>query len=144
MHGFRIFSFPSLGIFSPFPHGTSSLSVSGEYLVLDDGPPRFPQDFKCPVVLRNVLAASANFVYRSVTFCALAFQLCSTISSGRLCCTPYNPRRAFQCTDFAAHSKARRVWTFPFSLALLGESQLVSLPTGTKIFQFPAFAFLTE
>ena len=34
--------------------------------------------------------------------------------------------------------------SLPFSLALLGESLLISLPTGTKIFQFPAFALLTE
>ena len=37
--------------FSPFPHGTSSLSVGREYLVLDDGPPGFKQGFTCPVLL---------------------------------------------------------------------------------------------
>ena len=37
--------------FSPFPHGTSSLSVVGEYLALPDGPGRFPRDFTCPAVL---------------------------------------------------------------------------------------------
>ena len=31
-------SLPYLGFFSPFPHGTSSLSVSQEYLALPDGP----------------------------------------------------------------------------------------------------------
>ena len=41
--------------FSPFPHGTGSLSVSGEYLALDDGPPGFRQDFSCPVLLRKHL-----------------------------------------------------------------------------------------
>ena len=29
--------------FSPFPHGTSSLSVFATYLALEDGSPRFPQ-----------------------------------------------------------------------------------------------------
>src|SRR5512136_3143671 len=38
--------------FSPFPHGTSALSVREEYLALEDGPPRFPRDFSCPAVLR--------------------------------------------------------------------------------------------
>ncbi len=33
-------SLPSQGFFSPFPHGTGSLSVSQEYLALEDGPPR--------------------------------------------------------------------------------------------------------
>ena len=45
-------SLPSLGCFSPFPHGTISLSVSQEYLALPDGPGRFTQDFSCPALLR--------------------------------------------------------------------------------------------
>src|SRR5271169_1112355 len=50
--GFRSISLPYLGGFSPFPHGTSSLSVSGEYLALEDGPPSFAQDYTCPELLR--------------------------------------------------------------------------------------------
>ena len=38
--------------FSPFPHGTGSLSVSGEYLALPDGPGGFTQDSSCPALLR--------------------------------------------------------------------------------------------
>lgn len=38
--------------FSPFPHGTGTLSVSGEYLALADGPAGFVQDFSCPALLR--------------------------------------------------------------------------------------------
>ena len=38
--------------FSPFPHGTGTLSVSQEYLALPDGPGRFAQDFSCPALLR--------------------------------------------------------------------------------------------
>ena len=38
--------------FSPFPHGTGSLSVSREYLALPDGPGRFGQDSSCPALLR--------------------------------------------------------------------------------------------
>ena len=37
--------------FSPFPHGTGSLSVGNEYLALEDGPPMFRQDYTCPVLL---------------------------------------------------------------------------------------------
>src|SRR5690554_4654263 len=44
-------SLPSQGFFSPFPHGTGSLSVSWEYLALEDGPPIFRQDITCPVLL---------------------------------------------------------------------------------------------
>ena len=38
--------------FSPFPHGTCSLSVSQEYLALPDGAGRFRQDFTGPALLR--------------------------------------------------------------------------------------------
>ena len=50
-------SLPSSGCFSPFPHGTGSLSVSREYLALEGGPPSFEQDFTCPVLLRCHRAA---------------------------------------------------------------------------------------
>src|SRR5690606_13136989 len=38
--------------FSPFPHGTGSLSVIGEYLALPDGAGRFTQGFSGPALLR--------------------------------------------------------------------------------------------
>ena len=38
--------------FSPFPHGTGTLSVSREYLALPDGPGGFGQDSSCPALLR--------------------------------------------------------------------------------------------
>ncbi len=49
-------SLPYSGFFSPFPHGTSSLSVSQEYLALADGPARFTQGFTCPALLRIPLS----------------------------------------------------------------------------------------
>jgi hypothetical protein len=45
-------SLPSPGSFSPFPHGTISLSVATTYLALEGGPPRFRQRFSCAVLLR--------------------------------------------------------------------------------------------
>ena len=41
--------------FSPFPHGTGSLSVSQEYLALADGPAKL-QGFTCPALLRIPLS----------------------------------------------------------------------------------------
>ena len=38
--------------FSPFPHGTGSLSVMSEYLALPDGASSFSRDFAGPVILR--------------------------------------------------------------------------------------------
>ena len=47
---------PDLGYFSPFPHGTGSLSVSQEYLALPDGAGRFRQSFTCSALLRILLS----------------------------------------------------------------------------------------
>jgi hypothetical protein len=46
--------------FSPFPHGTCSLSVSCSYLALPDGPGKFRQDSSCPALLR-ILPDFNNF-----------------------------------------------------------------------------------
>ena len=45
-------SLPCPGFFSPFPHGTGTLSVSYSYLALPDGPGGFTQDSSCPALLR--------------------------------------------------------------------------------------------
>ena len=57
-------SLPSPGFFSPFPHGTGSLSVSKEYLALEDGPPIFRQDFSCPALLVASLVPQIRFRIR--------------------------------------------------------------------------------
>ena len=51
-YGFRIYCTPLPGFFSPFPHGTGSLSVISEYLALERGRPGFPLGYSSPVVLR--------------------------------------------------------------------------------------------
>ena len=62
--GFRIYFTPLPGFFSPFPHGTSSLSVDYEYLALEDGPPIFRQGFSCPALLVATLVPHSNFYIR--------------------------------------------------------------------------------
>ena len=64
-------SLPSSGYFSPFPHGTSSLSVTKEYLGLEGGPPTFRQDFTCPALLKDQLAF---YPYRAITYYGSSFQ----------------------------------------------------------------------
>ena len=51
-HGFRYCFTPLPGCFSPFPHGTRALSVTGEYSGLEGGPPGFGPGFTCPALLR--------------------------------------------------------------------------------------------
>ena len=67
-------SLPSQGCFSPFPHGTGSLSVAREYLALESGLPSFPPDYTCPVVLRMPLRVRSAFGYMALTFFGSAFQ----------------------------------------------------------------------
>ena len=70
--GFRFYFTPLPGFFSPFPHGTGSLSVDDEYLALEDGPPIFRQDFTCPALL--IYHQNMPFEYRIVTFYDCSFQ----------------------------------------------------------------------
>ena len=58
--------------FSPFPHGTGSLSVVEEYLGLEGGPPMFGQGFTCPALLED---HAAFYPYGPVTRYGRAFQL---------------------------------------------------------------------
>ena len=63
-------SLPSSGCFSPFPHGTGSLSVSKEYLAFEGGPPIFRQDFTCPALLN--MSSGASHTGLSPTMAALS------------------------------------------------------------------------
>ena len=56
-HGFRISFTRHLACFSPFPHGTSALSVIEEYLGLEGGPPRFAQNSTWSALLGIPLGA---------------------------------------------------------------------------------------
>ena len=58
-----LFHDPSPGRFSPFPHGTCSLSVIREYLGLPGGPGRFTQDFSGPVLLGIPSNSRQDFAY---------------------------------------------------------------------------------
>ena len=65
------FSLPLSGCFSPFPHGTSSLSVMHEYLGLEGGPPTFRQDFTCPALLED---NGSHYAYGAITRYGPTFQ----------------------------------------------------------------------
>src|SRR5215813_14371124 len=67
-------SLPSQGFFSPFPHGTGSLSVASEYLALPDGPGRFKQGCLCPALLRYHWKEDCIFTYGAVTLYGRPFQ----------------------------------------------------------------------
>ena len=118
-YGFRIYFTPLPGFFSPFPHGTGSLSVDHEYLALEDGPPIFRQDFTCPALLVAGLVPHHCFCVRG-----------------------YHPLwPAFP--DRFANNDAKTCWLLRVRSPLLPESRLISVPSVTEMFQFTEFALPT-
>jgi len=81
-------SLPSPGFFSPFPHGTRSLSVVGEYLALPDGPGRFPRNSTCSAVLGKSTKGRIGFRLRG---CHPLWPAFPDRSTNRPLCNPLNP-----------------------------------------------------
>ena len=65
---------PLPGFFSPFPHGTCTLSVTSQYLALSDGPDGFNRDCTCPGLLGNSPTGCIALTYRAVTCYGHTFQ----------------------------------------------------------------------
>ena len=109
-------SLPCSGCFSPFPHGTGSLSVSREYLALPDGPGGFAQDSSCPALLRIPLR-QLELRVRDCHPLRCAFP----DTSAHSCCPTsrsYNPDVALP---------RQRFGLFPVRSPLLGESLIYFL-----------------
>ena len=122
-------SLPCSGYFSPFPHGTGSLSVSQKYLALPDGPGSFNQDFSCPDLLRIpiiLLILTCTGLSPSMVWLSrhIPFHINNNITGPS---TPTTPKRY-------------RFGLFPVRSPLLRESLLFSFPPGTKMFQFSGLA----
>ncbi len=108
-------SLPCSGFFSPFPHGTCSLSVSQEYLALADGAAGFRQDSSGPALLRvplrlNCLPVRASHPLRTA-FPDRSRSQFSTIPR------PYYPGRAVTPPVWAPPRSLAATWgiTFVFS-----------------------------
>ena len=112
------------------------------YLALRGGPRRFTRAFPDPVLLGNTIGRSFAFVYGAVTLCGAPFQSAST--SNRFC-NSLKRLPSFQMgpTTPSQHRRQavplRRFGLIPFRSPLLRESQLLSFPRGTEMFQFPRF-----
>ena len=94
------------GFFSPFPHGTGSLSVDYEYLALEDGPPIFRQGISRVPPYFSHLVPQCRFSYGAIT---------------RYVAFPFR----------SLNNNAKTVQAAPISLALLWESRLISFPAAT-------------
>ena len=107
------FSLPCSGFFSPFPHGTGSLSVSQEYLALADGPAGFTQGFTCPALLRiplSITSLARTGLSPSMVRLSKRFRFTLHRMS-----RSYNPEHAETCP----------VWASPLSLATTNGITLV-------------------
>ena len=122
---------PLPGFFSPFPHGTCSLSVTREYLALRDGPRGFRQDSTCPRRTQDTSKRSQDFAYRIFTFYDLTFQI---IRLSYDFVTPYRK----------SYNPSPKDWfgLFPFRSPLLRKSIFLSLPPATKMFQFTGCSYI--
>ena len=69
-----LFHDPSPGCFSSFPHGTSSLSVTREYLGLASGLARFTRNSTGSVLLGKSSKSHKGFAYGTVTRYGQTFQ----------------------------------------------------------------------
>ena len=127
-------SLPSQGFFSPFPHGTGSLSVSKKYLALRDGPRGFSRDFTCPAILRNL---SSEPIDCRLPGCHRLWPIVPDRSTRQLVAhslalkpdRPYNP-----------NVQAHWFGLFRVRSPLLAESLLFSVPAGTEMVHFPALS----
>src|SRR5215831_18173340 len=115
---FQVYFTPLPGFFSPFPHGTGSLSVDHEYLALEDGPPIFRQDFTCPALLVASLVPHPTFHVRG--------------------CHPLRP----PFPERSVKSDVKSCRLLRVRSPLLAESRLISVPPATEMFQFTGFASL--
>ena len=121
-----------MGCFSPFPHGTGSLSVRNEYLALRDGPRGFKQGFSCPALLRYLLRVWISFVYAPVTL--------YRVSSQRLRLSTRLVTLLLQALQPPCHRNGTGLGYIRFRSPLLSESRFLSLPGGTEMVHFPPFA----
>ena len=125
-------SLPSQGCFSPFPHGTGSLSVAREYLALRNGLRSFPRDFSCPVVLRNLSSEPAHFRLPG------SHRLWPTVPGRSTNVLVFDSPALRPDRPYNPFVQARRFGLFRVRSPLLAESLLFSLPAGTEMVHFPA------
>ena len=97
------------------------------YLALEGGPPSFPQNFPDSVVLRiprHIVSFPRTGLSPPLVGLSRPFRFSFNADAGS-----YNP-----------HSRSRGFGLFRFRSPLLTESLTISLPSGTKMFQFPECA----
>jgi hypothetical protein len=110
-----------MGCFSPFPHGTGSLSVTEEYLGLEGGPPTFEQGFSCPALLED------QETPLPVPGCHRLWRAVPDASGSSLLATGLVRVRSPLLTESRPRPEGRK-------------PMLLSFPPASEMFQFAGFA----
>ena len=108
---------------------------------MEGGPPSFPQGSSCPVVLRNTPRFSHPVAYGALTLSGGPFQAPSARMLLHLFRNGSRRCRVLQPPDGIGlpSTQPSGFGPNPFRSPLLRASRLISLPRGTKMFQFPRF-----
>ena len=128
-----LFAFPSWYLFTIGRQGVFSLGRWSSQL---------PTGFLEPRGTQEPPRRSASFAYGAITRCGPTFQTVQLgtglVTSRKRCRTPH------AALQHRVHNAGRlaciRFRLFPVRSPLLGESRLMSVPGGTKMFQFPPLA----
>ena len=132
MHGFRFYFTLHLESFSPFPRGTSSLSVTREYLALRDGPRRFPPDFTCPAVLGCPEREPTRFRLQDyhLLWFAFPYDSASVLVDDSPACALWIPQplRTQACSGLGCSPFARRYWGNRVFFLFLGVLRCLTSP----------------
>ena len=121
------FHSPRRGAVSPFPHGTSSLSVTDEYLALEGGPPGFGRSFTCSALL-GIPIGRHRFSRTGLSPSTVQLSKSIPLTSARATSGSRNPA-----------AQAPRFRLFRVRSPLLAKSRLMSFPPGTEMFHFPGY-----
>ena len=119
------------GSFSPFPHGTGSLSVTREYLALRDGPSRIPTGFHVSRCTQDPERREPGFVYWTITISGVASQPLRLPDS--LVTPKFSPKTPLSKLSGLGSSRFARRYS---------GNRIFFLPAATKTFQFTGIYLL--
>src|SRR2546422_2819752 len=135
-----LFHSPS-GVLFTFPSRYLSAIGRQECLALEGGPPEFPRGSTCPAVLRTVIQEASVFsptgLSPSMARRSRTVRLTLRLVTSRPSLRPIRRRPMTPPVQRRRAITHRRFRLFPVRSPLLGESRLISLLQGTKMFQFP-------
>src|SRR3989337_1449379 len=129
------------GVLFTFPSRYSCAIGRQGYLALEGGPPSFPRDSTCPVVIGNVAqevpALSPTGLSPSMACRSRTYRLEQGLMTSRPDRSPAQRRPTTPAVQRLRAITHREFGLLPFRSPLLRESRLISFPPGTEMFQFP-------